>query len=114
MKTIGCDDNGNLLVVGGMLIISSELEAIRQACTQTCSTLRGEMMFSADKGVDYEKNVWNQPDIDEFYMDLSMNLMSIPGVVSVGNLNLDTESSSFKYSVEVSTIYGKTSIYGSV
>lgn len=114
MITIGCDDNGNLLVVDGMLVISSGIEAIRQTCTQTCSTLRGEMLYSADKGVDYEKNVWNQPDIDEFYMDLVENLMRIPGVVTVGNLNVDTESSSFKYSVDVSTIYGKTSVYGSV
>ena len=114
MKTIGTNsDNDIYLDSLGNLAVLSDIDALSLVIKQRIQTVLGECQLATNVGVDYFGSVFNSPpDVFLFRKQIVNNVEAINGVNSVVNFAMRIEDGTLKYEMNVSTIYGETTIAG--
>ena len=114
MKTIATNsDNDVYLDALGNLALVSDIDALALVIKQRIQTVLGECQLATNVGVDYFGSVFNQPpDVFLFRKQIVNNVEAINGVNSVVNFAMRIEDSTLKYEMNVSTVYGETTITG--
>ena len=114
MKTIGTNsDNDIYLDALGNLAVLSDIDALSLVIKQRIQTVLGECQLATNVGVDYFGSVFNSPpDVFLFRKQIVNNVEAIDGVNFVVNFAMRIEDSTLKYEMNVSTIYGETTIAG--
>ena len=114
MKTIATNsDNDVYLDALGNLALVSDIDALALVIKQRIQTVLGECQLATNVGVDYFGSVFNSPpDVFLFRKQIVNNVEAINGVNSVVNFEMRIEDSTLKYEMNVSTVYGETTIAG--
>lgn len=108
------DTNNDLVISGdGRLAISSDLEAVLQACEHVAKAQLGEMVLAVDEGVPNFQTIWQgAPNIVQFKAYLRRELQKVVGVQEVSALEASISNNVLSYTATIKTIYGEGVIDG--
>lgn len=108
------DANNDLILAGdGNLSISSDLEAVLQACEHAAKAQLTEMVLAVDQGVPNFQTLWNgAPNVLQFESYLRRQLLAVPGVLDVASLTSSVANNILSYTATIQTIYGEGAING--
>jgi len=108
------DANNDLtLTPDGNLSISSELEAILQACEHAAKAQLGEMVLSIDQGVPNFQTIWQgSPNVIQFEAYLRRQLLNVEGVSEITELNAIISNNVLSYTATIKTQFGQGVING--
>jgi hypothetical protein len=108
------DDNNDLvLATDGNLAISSDLEAIMQACQHAAQAQLAEMVLAVDQGVPNFQTIWNgAPNVLQFEAYLRRQLQNVTGVVEVSELTTSISNNVLSYTAVIQTQFGQGVING--
>ena len=108
------DKNNDLvLATDGNLSISSDLEAVMQACEHAAKAQLTEMVLSTDTGVPNFQTIWQgSPNLIQFEAGLRRQLLAVTGVIEVQELTTAVVDDVVRYSATIRTIYGEGALNG--
>lgn len=113
-RTLSVDGlNDIFIATTGNLSISTDLQAVMQACQQAAQAQIGEMIFAVDQGIPNFAVVWTgTPNTQQFASALRAALRAVPDVTGIKALSVDASGSVLTYRVEIQTIYGSGVVNG--
>lgn len=107
MKSLKTNFQNDIFLTGGHLQVATGADAIAQACEHIAKAVRGEMVFSLDRGMPYEETIFSpRHNIPLFLAHLKKALKKVEGVRSV-KVDGDLKNGIFEYSAEILTIEGE-------
>ena len=93
----------------------SGIPAVAQAATNACLTQLGECVLQTGEGLPNFGLIWvGTPDFALWESYLQNILLNVPGVTQVNSINLNSLNRVFSYVAEIQTIYGATTVSGSI
>lgn len=111
MITLSVDENNDIFLgTVKNLAISSDKDALTQACTQATSVLTEELAYATTSGINYPGFVWSVPDMMLFESNVINALLSLDGVNDVSNFLVTRDGDKMNYTCNVHTIYGDISL----
>lgn len=113
-KTFKTNSDGDIYAIGGYLQIATGLTAVLQTCERAMKTYLGEMIYAADRGVDYFNYVFgSSANIIQFESGARAQILRVDGVTGILSFSAIVENNELVYSVEIETEYGTDTITGS-
>lgn len=108
VQTFGTNsDNDIYLGRDGNLVIDSGLQAVLQACRNVSLAQLGEEVLTTKNGIPNFQTVWKEPtNYPLFQSYLRNNLLAVPGVLEVSDIQLEPDNYTLKYTATIKTIYG--------
>jgi hypothetical protein len=108
------DENNDLILAGdGDLAISTDLEAVLQACEHAAKAQLAEMVLAVDQGVPNFQTIWQgSPNVFQFEAYLRRQLQNVTGVVEVSELTSTVSDNVLSYTATIQTIYGQGVVNG--
>lgn len=98
---------------GGVLAISTDLQAVLQFCEQAVKTLLGELIYATDRGVNYDQSIFDgSPNLLAFEADARSQITRIPDVISVTEFEASLRSNAIEYTATINTVFGQGVING--
>ena len=116
VQTLATNGNNDLFVnaSSGFTMLSWQ-SAIAAACGTACKAQLGEMVLKTGLGLPNFSLVWNgTPDYQLWQSYLQNTILSVEGVQDVQSIRLSAAQHKLLYQAEITTIYGPTTIRGSV
>jgi hypothetical protein len=114
MKYRRIDLNGDYVFGGGAQNFLTDLDAIRQAVQTRLLLLYGEWWEDLTSGLPLFQSIINQFNVETVKNGaenlISKEILSVEGVQSVKNIEIDLKLRRFSYYAEIDTIYGETEI----
>lgn len=104
------DDNGNLAVKSGE-------QALLDILTNRIRTKKYEVQYDMNKGVPYFETIFANTGLLGLWRSYVIEeIERTPGVISVESLlySLDEENKKLSYTCQIRTIYGETSLNGTI
>lgn len=99
---------------GGAQSFLTDLDAIRQAVQTRLLLLYGEWWEDLTSGLPLFQSIINQFNVETVKNGaenlISKEILSVEGVQSVKNIEIDLKLRRFSYYAEIDTIYGETEI----
>ena len=112
-RMFSINDNNDLFAVGGALQISTGITAVLQNCERAVKALRGEMIYAANRGVDYFNDAWSgSPNVIRFEAGARAQIARVAGVVSVAEFNAEVRGNTLFYTATIQTEFGTDTING--
>ena len=113
-RVFAVDENNDLVIAGnGNLSISTELDAVLQACEHAAKAQLAEMVLAVDEGVPNFQTIWNgSPNVPQFEAYLRRQLQNVTGVIEVTEINTTVSNNVLSYTATIRTIYGQGAING--
>lgn len=98
---------------GSLSVISGE-QAAGQTAEEFVRTLRGELIFRADRGIRWD--VILGPGVNASLAEsyIRTRLLEVPGVVAVPALEVTISNNLLVYTASIETIYGEAALNGSI
>lgn len=107
------NENNNIQVKNGMLVLARDIDAIGQQCKRLMQSRIDEFLYAQGRGIDYFGNPFsNSPNVVLFESDARTQVLSVSGVVSIPDFEAVVVDNTMTYSMTIRTIYGETSING--
>ena len=114
MRTLNTDENGDIFCVHGRLQIATGLDAYRVAAECAARTVIGEAIFDIERGVNYDRSVFSDTNLNIFEASMRKTLLNVPHTVAIKSLLVDVEGDTLKYTAELQSDYGDLSLNGSL
>lgn len=107
MRTIGCTAaNDFYLDKSNNIAILTNLAAIEQNCVSALLSLRGNMIYAQDQGIDYQKIVWDLYQPKLFEAQARARLKGVTGVTSVTSFEQLLYQNTLYFQATIKTPYG--------
>ncbi len=111
MKAIKIDGNRNPVISNGSFVWVTDIDVISQNCEQAMRQQLDELNFDADKGIQYFDNVFTgNPNFQRFESQARSNINAVNGVNGINSFDFEFKDNVLSYTVEISTIYGNTTV----
>lgn len=116
VQTLATNANNDLFVnESGNLTMLSSVDAVAAACRSAAMTQLGECVLFTGQGLPNFQSIWvGTPDYSIWQSYLQNTLLSVPGVSTVQDINLTQKDGVLNYVAEINTIYGSTTVQGSL
>lgn len=115
LQTSAAPSNDLVLNSSGSLTMLSGVEAVAQAATNACLTQLGECILQTGLGLPNFGLIWvGVPDYSIWQTYLQQTLLDVNGVTKVDSINLTANNKILTYNAQIQTIYGATTITGSI
>ena len=102
------DANGNIAIATG-------LQAVLQQCEEAVTTLRSELIYQTDRGVDYENTVFKgSPNVVAFNRQARRQILSVVGVIEISMFQSNVVGDTLEYRAEIVTTFGAGEIASGV
>ena len=113
MRAIKVDGNRNPVIVSGKFVWVFDIDVVLQNCDHAMRQQLGELNYDADKGIQYFDNVFTgNPNYQRFEAQARTQILNVEGVDGITSFQFEPSGDSLKYNVEISTIYGPTTVAG--
>lgn len=114
MKTIAINENNDIyLTPSGNLAIKQDLAAMGDIFVNKAQTVRGELQFDSEKGIDFYNTIFNSPtEIELFQADLTEQLEDTEETDRVYSYKGSVNDGVYSYKAEVITSYGNLILNG--
>ena len=91
MSDITLDTDGDILVTGSDLTLTTGADAIKQHLSQRLKTFYGEWFLNAEQGVPYLQQVLKKnPDMTVLDSIFKREILNTPGILQLTEFSLDT------------------------
>lgn len=111
MKAIKIDSNRNPVISNGKFVWVTDVDVVSQNCEQAMRQQLDELNFDADKGIQYFDNVFTgNPNFQRFESQARSNINAVDGVNGINSFDFEFKDNVLSYTVEISTIYGNTTV----
>ena len=112
-RVLSVNANNDIFAVNGRIQVSTGLAAVLINCEAAMRAQRGEMIYAADRGVNYFENVWSgSPNVIRFEAESRAQLSRVPGVVSISAFSAVVRNNILFYTVTINTEFGTETING--
>ena len=99
----------------GRLALRTDLDAVVQYAEHAVRAQLGEMIYAADRGVDYLNTVFaSPPNLLQFEAQVRTALLRLPQVTSVTNFNITVANNTASYTITIETLFGTGVLNGNV
>ena len=114
MQTLAVNINNDIYLDSqGNIALAFDLNAVLQNCEQAVKTLLGEMVLNTDQGVPYFQNAFSGVlNLQQFSAALRTAILSVPNVLEVVSLVINTESDILSYTATIRTTFGTGLVNG--
>lgn len=116
VQTLATNSNNDIFLdTSGNLVMLNGVEAVAAACTTACKSQLGEMVLQTGLGLPNFQTIWiGTPDYAFWQTYLQTTIQNVLGVTQVDNLTLAAKNNILSYQAQIQTIYGPTTIEGTV
>lgn len=114
--TLGTNSQNDLyLGPDGNLVLLLDVPAIVAACKSACLTQLGECVLQTGIGLPNFQLIWvGSPDYAMWQTFLENTLLAVDGVASVQSIALFPEKNVLNYRAQITTIFGPTTVNGTL
>ena len=113
MSTWAVDKAGNpYLLPGGKIAIATGLEGVLQTCERVSKMVEGEYEYDTVLGVKTFETALTQYAPASFAASLRANLLRVPGVTAVTNIEAAVRNGGLYYTATIATPYGAATLGG--
>lgn len=114
MSSIGLDPTSrDIYVLNNDLVISTGIESTLEICERSVKTLRRELIYSQNGGINYDGLVWSGvPNLILLENEIRQTILSVEGVIRIVNFNIELLGDSVSYSAEILTNFGVGALNG--
>lgn len=114
MLTIGINDTNDIyLDAQGNLAVKKDIEAMGDIYINKVQTLKGELVYNTDKGVDYFNTIFGEPVyLDVFQNQVINELTDTAGTLNITNYQAETANGVYSYIIDCQTDYGNIALHG--
>jgi hypothetical protein len=115
MRSIKIDGNRDPVIENGKFVFVLDVDVVSQNCEQAMRQQLGEMNFDKDKGVQYFDNIFTgTPNFQRFEAQARTQLTAVDGVTGINSFSYSFNDNILSYDAEIITIYGSTTIAGTL
>ena len=101
------DNNDIFARAGGVLAISTDIEAVRDFAEQAIKAQIGEMVYATDRGTNIETELFDgNPNAAAFEASARAALIRIPDITEVVDFSTDFINNELEYRATLSTVFG--------
>lgn len=114
MKTIAINSNNDIYLDNfNNLALKNDLDAMGDIFVNKSQTNTGELLYNADKGVDFFNTVFSSPAYpDLFQHELINELKDTDSTQNVRDFVGEVQKNVYSYSVKIQTDYGELTLNG--
>jgi hypothetical protein len=122
MKTLAANINNTIpgaafndlyLDGDGSIVMSFDIQAVKEACAQAAQTILGEVIYNTSEGIPYFETLWvGVPNTPQFEAALRSAFLNVPNVTEVVSLLTSQENNTLTYNAVIRTTFGSTAITG--
>jgi hypothetical protein len=125
MRAIKIDENRNPIIINSKFIWVYNIDVIAQNCDQAMRQQLGELNYNKDKGLQYFDNVFlGNPNFQRFEAQARAQILNVIGVTGIESFEYtfssknvfdrNEENNILRYTININTIYGATTIANNV
>lgn len=117
MSTVFTENENNDIYMSdnNQIAISTELDAVLQACQAAMEIQKNEALYSQDNGIPNNSVAWDRtPNLSQFEFFARKQILNIANVTGVEKFTITTGDNMLQYQVSINTAYGTGDIDGSV
>lgn len=108
-------DNDIFIGSDGNIAIASGLQGVLDACSTASYAQLGEMVLATTSGIPNFQTIWiGTPNYPLWNLYLRNTLEGVLGVTSVESIQVTKSGNTLKYTTTINTIYGTTTLSGSL
>lgn len=114
MKTVAINENNDIyLTPSGNLALKRDLEAMGDIFINKSQTVRGELQFNTEKGIDFLNTIFNSPSEPElFQAQLIEQIEDTDETQNVYSYTSNLKDGIYSYTADITTSYGNISLNG--
>ena len=114
MKTIAINNNNDIyLTPSGNLAVKEDIEAMGDILVNKSQTVRGELQFDTEEGIDFMNTIFKSPSEPElFQAELIEQLENTDGVRNVYSYTSSVDNNVYSYTADIITDYGNITLNG--
>lgn len=114
MKTAAINQNNDIyLTPSGNLALKEDLNAMGDIFINKSQTVRGELLFNTEKGIDFMNTIFNSPAEPElFQSELVEQLEDTEETESVYSYTSSVKEGVYEYTADIITTYGNITLNG--
>ena len=106
--------NDDIGTVRGLIQFKTGIDACVQNCRTAMLAQQGEMIYAMDSGLPTRATVWDNYNPQLFEAAARSVLKSVQDVTGILSFTQSLNNGTLGYSVEISTIYGNTTVAGGI
>ncbi len=111
MQTLKIDDNNNLVIANGSLVVIDGIEACAQDTKTRIGIVRGEDPYDTEKGVDfYNKMLGKMGGEDYIRSEIQKRINDSDEVLGITRMTMEHINNEINITADIATIYGGTTI----
>lgn len=114
MITIGIDENNDIYIdSNNNLALKSDLDAMGDIFVNKVQTVKGELLYNNDKGIDYFNTIFGEPPYpDVFQSQVIAELSDTEDTQKVSAYDYTINNNIYSYTVDCETTYGNLKFRG--
>lgn len=114
MKTIAINENNDIyLTPSGNLATKQDIEAMGDIFVNKAQTVRGELQYDTEKGIDFYNTIFNSPaETEMFQSELVEQLENTEDTENVYSYTSKIDGEVYSYKAEIITAYGNITLNG--
>lgn len=103
--------NRDIHAIGGRLQIARDREAVLQTCERVIRANFSEMIYAANRGVNYFRDVFGaSPNVINFEAGARAQLSRVPDVTGIESFTAEVQGDQVVYSATIRTTFGAGTI----
>ena len=107
MRILSVGSNNDIGTTRGRFNISTDLQAVLQACEHAVKAIVGEMIYAADRGLNSFTSAWDgSPNILSFESSARAAITRVEHVVAIEAFDVSIVNDSMAYSATIRTTFG--------
>ena len=114
MLTIAINSSNDIyLDPNGNIALKTDLEAMGDIYVNKAQTNKGELIYNAEKGIDYFNTIFGEPCYpDIFQNELISELENTAETIKITGFNQEISNGIYSYTVNCQTSYGDINLNG--
>ncbi|MDE2100246.1 MAG: hypothetical protein KGL39_23550 [Patescibacteria group bacterium] len=115
-STLSLNSNNDLyLDSAGNLQLLTGIDAVAAVCNTAAQTQLGECVLATGQGLPNFQSLWvGVPDYQIWQSYLENTLLEVPGVSGIQSITLTKTAGVLNYIANINSIYGSTTVQGSL
>lgn len=113
MITLSINNNNDLYLNGSNIALKSDKEALGDIYVNKVQTVKGELVYNTDKGIDYFNTVFSEPVYpDVFQNQVKNEILGTSQTEAITGYTQSIADNVLSYTANIKTSYGNITLNG--